>query len=226
MRLGAVRFQRCPSPRWPEAQRDVTVIPGRQRGPRAPGPRATERAKGSQPVYARVLSDTLPCSVRFMQQARNVKDPDLLLAARSYQLLPPAHARARAHTDPLQIPREKWEMRLPEHRAGPGHSVLASSPAAPRRREASGAAREERIQKKSPEESGGVRQGGRRRRERRDEESDGGGWGSGVGEGWAEAEPEQVEESSDSRDQLPTHLRLSAAPKFVGPAVLELVGLD
>lgn len=117
-------------------------------------------------------------------------------------------------------------MRIPEHRAGPGHSVLASSPAAPRRREASGAAREERIQKKSPEESGGVRQGGRRRRERRDEESDGGGWGNGVGEGWAEAEPEQVEESSDSWDQLPTHLRLSAAPKFVGPAVLELVGLD
>lgn len=93
-----MRFQRCPSPRWPEAQRDVTVIPGRQKGPRAPGPRATERAKGSQPVYARALSDTLPCSVRFMQQARNVKDPDLLLAARSYQLLPPAHARARIQT--------------------------------------------------------------------------------------------------------------------------------
>lgn len=144
-----MRFQRCPSPRWPEAQRDVTVIPGRQRGPRATGPRATERAKGSQPVYARTLSDTLPWSVRFMQQARNVKDPDLLLAARSYQLLPPAHARA--HTDPLQIPREKWEMRLPEHRAGPGHSVLASSPAAPWRREASRAAREENTK----EEPGG-----------------------------------------------------------------------
>lgn len=95
-------------------------------------------------------------------------------------------------------------MRLPARRAGPGLSVLASSPAAPRRREASGAAREERIQKKSPEESGGVRQGGRRRRERRDEESDGEGWGSAVGEGWAEAEPEQVEESCGSRDQPPT----------------------
>lgn len=47
-----------------------------------------------------------------------------------------------------------------------------------------------------------------------------------MGEGWAEAEPEQVEESSGSRDQPPTHLCLSTAPKFVGPAVPELVGLD
>lgn len=54
-----MRLRRCPSPRWPEAQCDVTVIPGRQRGPRAPGPRATECAKGSQPVYTHALSDTL-----------------------------------------------------------------------------------------------------------------------------------------------------------------------
>lgn len=41
-----------------------------------------------------------------------------------------------------------------------------------------------------------------------------------MGEGWAEAEPEQVEESSGSWDQPPTatHLHLSAAPKFVGPS--------
>lgn len=52
-RRRAVRLPRCPSPRWPEAQCDVTVIPGRQPGPRAPGPRATKRAKRSQPVRAR-----------------------------------------------------------------------------------------------------------------------------------------------------------------------------
>lgn len=47
-----------------------------------------------------------------------------------------------------------------------------------------------------------------------------GGRASGVGEGWEEAEPEQVEESSGSRDQPPTatHLCLSTAPKFVGPS--------
>lgn len=56
---GAVRLLRCPSPRWPEAQCDVTVIPGRQAGPRALGPRATKRAKCSQPVRARALSPTL-----------------------------------------------------------------------------------------------------------------------------------------------------------------------
>lgn len=41
-----------------------------------------------------------------------------------------------------------------------------------------------------------------------------------MGEGWAEAEPEQVEESNGSRDQPPTatHLRFSATPKFVGPS--------
>lgn len=58
-RRGAVRLPRCPSPRWPEAQCDVTVIPGRQAGPRALGPRATKRAKRSQPVRARALSPTL-----------------------------------------------------------------------------------------------------------------------------------------------------------------------
>jgi hypothetical protein len=48
-----------------------------------------------------------------------------------------------------------------------------------------------------------------------------GGGGSGVGEGWEEAEPEQVEESRGSQDQPPTttHLRLSSASKFVGPSV-------
>lgn len=59
VRRGAVRLLRCPSPRWPEAQCDVTVIPGRQAGPRALGPRATKRAKRSQPVRARALSPTL-----------------------------------------------------------------------------------------------------------------------------------------------------------------------
>lgn len=58
-RRGAVRLPRCPSPRWPESQCDVTVIPGRQAGPRALGPRATKRAKRSQPVRARTLSPTL-----------------------------------------------------------------------------------------------------------------------------------------------------------------------
>lgn len=49
-----------------------------------------------------------------------------------------------------------------------------------------------------------------------------------MGKGWAEAEPEQVEESSGSRDQPPTanHPRLSAAPKFVGPSGMELLGLE
>lgn len=58
-RRGAVRLSRCPSPRWPEAQCDVMVIPDRQAGPRALGPRATKRAKRSQPVRARALSPTL-----------------------------------------------------------------------------------------------------------------------------------------------------------------------
>lgn len=52
-RRGAVQLPRCPSPRWPEAQCDVTVIPGCQAGPRALGPRATKPAKRSQPVRAR-----------------------------------------------------------------------------------------------------------------------------------------------------------------------------
>lgn len=55
-RREAVRLRGCP--RWPEAQRDVTVIPGRQAGPRALGPRATQRAERSQPVRARALSPT------------------------------------------------------------------------------------------------------------------------------------------------------------------------
>lgn len=65
-------------------------------GPGAPGHRACQ----GQPdrVYARSLSDTLPYSARFVQRARNVKDPDPLLATRSYQLSPPAHARARTQT--------------------------------------------------------------------------------------------------------------------------------
>lgn len=40
-------------------QCDVTVIPGRQAGPRALGPRATKPAKRSQPVSARALLTTL-----------------------------------------------------------------------------------------------------------------------------------------------------------------------
>lgn len=55
-RRGVVQLPRCPSPRWPEAQCDVMVIPGRQTGPRALGPRATKPAKRSQPVRARALS--------------------------------------------------------------------------------------------------------------------------------------------------------------------------
>lgn len=58
-RRGAVPFRRCPSPRWTEAQYDVTVIPGRQASPPALGPRATKRAKRSQPVRERALSPTL-----------------------------------------------------------------------------------------------------------------------------------------------------------------------
>lgn len=63
-RRGAVRLPRCPRPRWPEAQCDVTVIPGRQAGPRALGPRATKRTKRSQPVRARALTHTHTCSGR------------------------------------------------------------------------------------------------------------------------------------------------------------------
>lgn len=40
-RRGAVLLSRCPSPRWPEAQCDVTVIPGPQAGSQALRPRAT-----------------------------------------------------------------------------------------------------------------------------------------------------------------------------------------
>lgn len=58
-RQGEARLSRCPSPRWPEARCDVTVIPDRQAGPRALGPRATKRAKRSQPVRARAHSHSL-----------------------------------------------------------------------------------------------------------------------------------------------------------------------
>lgn len=56
----AVRLPRCPNPRRQEVQCDVTVIPGCQEGPRALGPRATRRAKRSQPVPARALSHLFP----------------------------------------------------------------------------------------------------------------------------------------------------------------------
>lgn len=100
-RRGAVRLRRCPSPRWPEAQCDVTVIPSRQTGPRAPGPRATKRAKRSQPVRARALSPTLTLAPGGLCSWRGTSKT-LTLSARRWIL--PLFARssgARAHTHNL-----------------------------------------------------------------------------------------------------------------------------
>lgn len=98
-RRGAVRLSRCPSPRWPEAQCDVTVIPDRQAGPRALGPRATKRAKRSQPVRARArtLTHSHTCSWSFVQLVRNVKDPEPLCLALDPIPFRLTLARARTH---------------------------------------------------------------------------------------------------------------------------------
>lgn len=152
-----MRLPRYPSPRWPEAQCDVTVIPGRQRGPWAPGPRATECAKGSQPVYTHALSDTLFLAPRGLCNRRETSKTLTLCSP-----LDPTRFRlqlTRARTQTLS----KFPGRSGKYaslRAARAQGAACSPPPLRprRRREASGAAREERIQKKSPEESGGERQ--------------------------------------------------------------------
>lgn len=169
---------RCPSPRWPEAQCDVTVIPGRQAGPRALGPRPPSLPSAAPArARARTLNHTHTCSGRFVQLVRNVKDPDpLCLAQDPTPLRLKLPARAQYGQISPNYPGEVG--RNASHRAAqaPGAAVSYLSPAARRRREKHRAAREERIQKKRQEklqeESGGERlEGEGRRGEERDEES-------------------------------------------------------
>lgn len=130
-RRWAVRFPRCLSPRWPEAQCDVTVIPGRQRGRRAPGPRATECAKGSQPVNTHALSDTLFLAPRGLCNGRETSKTLTLCSPLDSTLFRLQLTRARAHRPSPNSPGEVGNTPPCEPRAGPGCSVLASSPAAP-----------------------------------------------------------------------------------------------
>lgn len=190
-RCGAVRLPRCPSPRWPEAQCDVTVIPGRQAGPRALGPRATKPAKRSQPVRARTLNHTHTCSGRFVQLVRNVKDPDPLCLAQDPTPFRLKLPRARTYNLTKLPGRSR---RNASHRAAqaPGATRLPP-PLRPGGGEKHRAAREERIQKKRQEklqeESGGERlegEGGGERREMRNL-SEQRRAGEGRKQGWAKA---------------------------------------
>lgn len=104
---GAVLLSRCPSPRWPEAQCDVTVIPGPQAGPQALRPRATKCAKGSQTMRARALSPTLTLVPGGLCSWRGMSKTLTLSAWRWILLLFALHSRARAHIQSLQITREK-----------------------------------------------------------------------------------------------------------------------
>lgn len=101
-----MRFPRCPSPRWPEAQCDVTVIPGHQRGPRAPWPRATECAKGSQPVYTLALSDALFLVPRGLCNGRETSKTLTLCSPLDPTLFRPQLTRARTHRPSPNSPGE------------------------------------------------------------------------------------------------------------------------